>query len=294
MALAWAKRIIVAEEQSKADPQGEPDKRNKAEWMLIAAVTLSDLAAARAFWGSVASEHDYGILLNQDGWTWDKKKQIYRSRSGHKLTGAEMRTVAVHISNDGARRLRKMADDMSVGAIPLAEWQRATAEEVKRIYLTQAALAVGGFDNLQANPEFLNAATGAVEKPPGINFSISRLYDFAHDVHDAAPRNDTTAAIVNRAGAYADASLSVYEEVRRESHKEVKDEGRPAYLWERNILGEGIENHCHNAEHTEGCVELTAKGWVPIGSLPPIGTRTCANGCGCEISYSLLGPAEEK
>ncbi len=284
---------MAEEKPDKATPTGEPDEREKHLWMLIAIVTLADIAAARAFWIATSSEHDHGLLLNQDGWTWDKKKQIYRSRSGHKLTGAEMRTVAVHISNDGARRLRKMADDMSVGATPLAEWQRATAEEVKRIYLTQAALAVGGFDNLQANPEFLNAATGAVEKPPGINFSISRLYDFVHDVHDATPRNDTTTAIVNRAGAYADASLSVYEEVRRESHKEVKDEGRPAYLWERNILGEN-ENHCFDTANTEGCVEITQAGWQPIGTILAPGLRTCAQNCHCSLQYSLLGPAEEK
>jgi hypothetical protein len=53
------------------------------------------------------------------------------------------------------------------------------------------------------------------------------------------------------------------------------------YTMEENILAP--------AEHCEGegsCVEETAKGKVPIGTLLPIGTRKCLTNCKCRIEYS--------
>jgi hypothetical protein len=42
------------------------------------------------------------------------------------------------------------------------------------------------------------------------------------------------------------------------------------------------------AEHCEGqgsCVEQTTRGWVPVGSLIPIGGRLCVTNCKCQIRY---------
>lgn len=46
---------------------------------------------------------------------------------------------------------------------------------------------------------------------------------------------------------------------------------------ERNILG--------IAEHCGGCVGETARGWVPIGTLIPVGERDCLSNCLCTMEF---------
>jgi hypothetical protein len=55
------------------------------------------------------------------------------------------------------------------------------------------------------------------------------------------------------------------------------------YEYERNVLGR-TENHCKSGTRP-GCVEQTRLGWVPIGTLTPIGGRTCLSSCKCQIVY---------
>jgi hypothetical protein len=47
-------------------------------------------------------------------------------------------------------------------------------------------------------------------------------------------------------------------------------------------------NVLHPADHCEGvgsCIEQTARGKVPIGSLIPVGDRRCLRRCHCTIEY---------
>lgn len=52
---------------------------------------------------------------------------------------------------------------------------------------------------------------------------------------------------------------------------------RNGYREEKSILG--IADHCI------GCINEAAQGWVPIGSLVPIGSRTCLSRCHCYMQY---------
>jgi hypothetical protein len=45
------------------------------------------------------------------------------------------------------------------------------------------------------------------------------------------------------------------------------------------------ENQLHPAEHCQSCLDEAARGWVPIGTLIPIGQRDCLGRCRCTISY---------
>lgn len=47
---------------------------------------------------------------------------------------------------------------------------------------------------------------------------------------------------------------------------------------ERNVIDPG-------AEHCEECKALSARGWVPIGTLPRPGRRRCLSNCRCRLEY---------
>lgn len=57
-----------------------------------------------------------------------------------------------------------------------------------------------------------------------------------------------------------------------------RDQSQRGYRYERNML--------HATEHCAVCVEQTGRGWVPIGTLVPIGSRTCRSNDRCTLSYA--------
>jgi hypothetical protein len=116
---------------------------------------------------------------------------------------------------------------------------------------------------------------GEPQTPPGLSYSIDRLYDFARDATAADATEDQ---VIYRSGLYAAASNGTFEDVKRESHRGVVDDkGRLKYLFERNMLGS--EDPCLPGPFTDGCGELTRAGWVPIGSMSLPGTRSCKMSC---------------
>ena len=60
--------------------------------------------------------------------------------------------------------------------------------------------------------------------------------------------------------------------------------GLQGYEEARRILGPN-ENHCHNDRDKPGCIELSEKGWIPIGQLVPIGLATCRRNCKCRLDF---------
>lgn len=83
-------------------------------------------------------------------------------------------------------------------------------------------------------------------------------------------------------GRFAARAL-LYPEAARASHQDVmrREMAVRGYDEERNVLD-------REAQHCVGpgsCPEQTAKGWVPIGSLIPLGERVCRVRDRCQIVY---------
>jgi hypothetical protein len=64
---------------------------------------------------------------------------------------------------------------------------------------------------------------------------------------------------------------------------------------ELRVLGEA--DHCSTEDDPdgdrEGCLELAALGWQPIGTLPKIGESVCIVNCHCRFAYRKHGPDGE-
>jgi hypothetical protein len=93
----------------------------------------------------------------------------------------------------------------------------------------------------------------------------------------------TAAQFVARAEQYGDAPWAAAQHVERA--RMVR--GR-VYVEERRIHGRLLDDMCAT------CAEAVARGWVPIGTLPPIGDSECIGNCHCYFKYRDVNGSEAK
>lgn len=104
---------------------------------------------------------------------------------------------------------------------------------------------------------------------PAVREQYQYLRDFAAQI--ASGEQPLNGSLPARARQYGQSSRVQFERVRGEGQQ------RRGYQSERNVL--------HAGESCASCRAQTARGWVPIGSLVPVGSRTCRGNCKCEIRY---------
>lgn len=128
--------------------------------------------------------------------------------------------------------------------------------------LSAAIIGVGGVGNLTAN------VLEAVRRQLSDNFD--KLDGFIDELKTRELTNRDRA----RFNQYANNAHSISNTANRQFNLDTY--GDPSGLEERRILG--------GAEHCDDCIALAAEGWVPAGSLPPIGVDTvCGDSCRCTI-----------
>jgi hypothetical protein len=147
------------------------------------------------------------------------------------------------------------------GRISVADWRERMAGHIKATHLYSAAMPRGGWAQMTA------ADFGRVGRLVRIQYEY--LNNFAAQLSAGLP---VDGRFLHRARMYQNAAREVYHESERVEMQDVQ-----GLEQERNILAA--------ADNCEGCVVETARGWVPIGSLRPIGRRTCLTNCLCRIKY---------
>lgn len=160
------------------------------------------------------------------------------------------------------RRIHTASEDYRLARNSLDEWQTVMREEIKRTQIASEMLARGGRAQMTA------ADFGRVGQRVREQYRFLR--DFARQLRDGSIRTDGT--FLNRAKMYAAAARVAFEESVGDLLANL------GYTVEWNVL--------HPAEHCGVCVSETARGQVPIGSLIPIGQRTCRGNDKCEIRYA--------
>lgn len=156
------------------------------------------------------------------------------------------------------------------GQTEISAWQDQTAQDLRLIGLAAAIIGVGG--TAEVDGDTMNGVTERT------HYHLDRLNSFALDIENGILTEERA---VRRAGLYPVSVVrSGYAAARLEAHQFAD------YDEELNELDLHAD-HClpDPARGTEGCPELTALGWVPIGTLPPIGERSCVFNCKCYIRY---------
>lgn len=194
-----------------------------------------------------------------DGWQWlaaaGLGEWLYRRRRvSPAAVMAQLGRVMTGLENEArAAALDRIA--------PPNEWALRMAGISATSALVAGAFAAGGWARL-------DVVRGDVEEQ--IASELGYLDTFADEV--AAGRVPRDGRFVRRAMLYGAAGWGFYMLLRG------REARRRGYGEEHNILDPG-------AEHCQECVGETDRGWQPLGTLIPVGSRQCRSGCRCRMEY---------
>lgn len=157
--------------------------------------------------------------------------------------------------------LRSLARRLVAGKIDVAQFQQEAEREIETANWDAALLLMGPL--AFALPQLVDKVRGAILR------QVTWFRRLLADIASGRQRLD--GSLLRRIAMYAGSG-----------HATVEDVGRVVALMggrreERNVLG--------IAEHCEGCLRETARGWVSIGALVPIGERDCLTNCRCNYEY---------
>lgn len=204
----------------------------------------------------------------QTRFEWDNSSSRYRSSSSGRFVSADdVRRGLDKALEQRARANRALTEELRAGAISLDQWRREMRASIKDAHLYSAAAARGGYSQLSDSDRRRVAAL--------VKEQFEYLEKFARDMENGLLLDGR---VLSRAELYAQAARSTYERTRRRIMSEEN-----GMREERSVL-HGRE-HCTDSRNREGCIEQAAKGWVPIGTLVPIGERTCLGNCLCTMRY---------
>lgn len=194
-----------------------------------------------------------------DGWHWLAAAGLgvwlYRRRRVPVATMlSQLGRVMTGLENEArAASLDRLA--------PASEWALRMAGISATSALIAGAFAAGGWARL-------DVAAGDIEEH--LLSELGYLDGFADDV--AAGRVPRDGRFARRAMLYGAAGWGFYMLLRG------REARRRGYVEEYNILDPG-------AEHCQECVGETDRGWQPLGTLIPIGSRQCRSGCRCRMEF---------
>ena len=201
---------------------------------------------------------------------WSQESQRFRDlESGRYISERQVRDFVDNIADLASRRMGEATAQYRAGQITVAEWQATMMETIKASQIASALAAYGGRDQMNAS------RWGLVGQQ--IRTQYAYLARFTDDV--LSGRQRMNGRMDARARQYGQGARSLYENIRR------RESTAAGFRFERNEL--------HPADHCDQCVNQTALGAVPIGTLVPIGRRTCRSNCRCTLVYSRQMTVEE-
>jgi hypothetical protein len=190
--------------------------------------------------------------------------------TGRYISALEVRRAVDQTLRSIGQETKRLADDLRAGRISLDRFRLEMRARTREVHILSAAAARGGFNKMDA------AAWGQVG---GVIAEQDKFIDrFIGDIQTG--KQSLNGQLNNRAAMYVEAGRTTHERAKREV---LADQG---HTEERNIL--------RDAKHCGECPELTARGWVPLGSLPLPGQRECSVNCRCEIETRAGGTAVEE
>lgn len=199
---------------------------------------------------------------------WDRTVGRFRDSGGRFVSDKSVRGVVDDIADGASARMADLSRRLIADNVTLAQWQTGMRQLIKESQTATSVIALGG--SKQMTPQKWGSIGHAVRD------QYAYLDDFAAGIASGdIPLGD---GLVARAALYGQQARAAFEVQRGHSDKDI------GYQYERNVLDAA-------AAHCDQCASLSSQGWVPIGTLTPIGSRTClANDrCSIERRFKLAG-----
>lgn len=201
---------------------------------------------------------------------WSNESQRFRDlRTGRYISERAVRDFVDNIADLASQQLGTLSSQYRAGQITLTVWQAESRAIIKASQIASALAAYGG------RGQMTPARWGVVGQQ--IRTQYAYLTRFADDVLSGRQRQN--GRMDARARQYGQASRSLYENIRR------RESAAAGLQYERNIR--------HAVESCGQCVNQSSQGWVPIGTLVPVGQRTCRSSCRCTLAYSRTAVVDE-
>lgn len=242
----------------------------------MAQVTDADLAAGRSLFESVAPRGYRGIWdAPPKGASVSDNRTTWNATTGRYII-ADRSVPPLEIRNRVIERLilsakqtqRVLSQQLQNREITLPEWQSAMIQSIKQTQTASALIANGGEKNTSESDK---------EEIAALILALLLLFrKFSQDIQ--RNRQPLNGLLMVRSDLYASSARGMFEDVSGYNARVYRGKTE-----ERRVLGN--PEHCHTDEELEGCIELAAKGWQPIGSLPPIGKSPCRSNCKCTKVY---------
>lgn len=201
--------------------------------------------------------------------SWDSTAARYRDGDGRLVPEASIRSALDTVLQAQAGHARDLTQQLLDGKLVLADWQRQMQDAIKGSHLVGLSLANGGWAQLD------QSSFGWVGQR--IRAQYRYLAGFADQVASGAqPLNGTA---LSRAEMYMTAARATH---RAAVGRLARDNGMEQ---ERNVMG--------SADHCGECPGESMRGWVPLGTLIPVGSRQCLSRCACHLEYRMVPVAAE-
>lgn len=197
----------------------------------------------------------------------DKLKPQEIAEAARKLLGQNPMRVHAELLNylEAQRKeFTRLGEDLRDGRISTEAFRSRMIQLIKATHLAATLIKVGGVTNM-------SDAVFAL-----MNESVAQQIGFLNKFVSDLQGRKATQRDVARAASYTDAAyVTAQQALRQRVREEFGEDGE-----ERRVLG--------SAEHCEGCIEQAGQGWVPIGTLEPIGSQECAWKCKCRFEYRQI------
>lgn len=193
---------------------------------------------------------------------WNDRSGRFIDQRGRFVSERSVRAVVDAVADHASERMAAASERLLAGEMSLGTWQAEMQRIAKDAHASAAVLAHGGAE--QMTP----ARWGFVGR--SIRDEYQFLRDFAEQISDG--RQALDGRLVARSRQYGQAARVTFERTFN------RDQQIRGYRFERNVL--------HANESCRGCRAEARRGWVPIGTLVPVGKRTCRSHCRCTLRYS--------
>lgn len=195
--------------------------------------------------------------------------RYYDRDTGRFISSSKVRDALESVMEQSALNMNALSQQLIDGNISLAGWQSSMMQQIKLAHTAGAAAAQGGFAQMsQSDWGFAGRL---------IRTQYEFLDKFAGQI--ASGEQQLNGQVLFRADLYGQAPRGTYEAQRQR-------------LEVANGMEEEINDLEKDGANCEGCLAQAEMGWVPVGTLDPIGSQECNNNCRCERRYRKIEDGE--